>query len=98
MPGPGGIHGQPLADQDRERQRAELPSDPGPSVPFAAGDDERAAAGQGPPQPRQAAAPADVQDQVVMLAAVGEVRAGVVEIGLDLILDALERTAAGDTA
>jgi len=33
-----------------------------------------------------------------MLAAVGEVRAGVVEIGLDLILDALERTAAGDTA
>jgi len=48
---PGDERGQPLADQHRERQRAELPSDPGPSGPFAADDDERSVARQGPPQP-----------------------------------------------
>ena len=51
--------------EHRERHRAKLPPDPGHVAAFAADDDERSAGSQGPPQPRQAAVPADVEDQVV---------------------------------
>ena len=79
------IHGQPLGHHRREHERPELPPDSGPLAAFAASDDERPVGSECPPQPRQAAVPADVQDQVIVLAAVGKVLPGVVDdlVGAD---------------
>ena len=51
----------------------------------AASDDERPFGGECPPEPCQMAAPRDVEDQVIMLAAVGEAFPGVVDylVGAD---------------
>jgi hypothetical protein len=76
---PGDERGQPLAHQRRERERPELSADPGPLGALADGDNERSGGSECPPEPREAAVPADVEDQVIVLAAVGEVVPGVVD-------------------
>jgi hypothetical protein len=48
---PGDVHGQPLANHQREQQRADLPPDPGPLGVFATGDDQRSPGGERPPEP-----------------------------------------------
>jgi len=63
------VHGQPLGHHRREHERTDLPSDSGPLAAFAASDDERPVGSECPPQPRQAAVPAGVEDQVIVLAA-----------------------------
>ena len=59
--------------------------DSGPLTAFATGDDERPGGGERSPEPRRAAVAADVEDQVIALAAVGEVLPGVVDdlVGAD---------------
>ena len=63
----------------RDHQRAELPPDPGPPAALAAGDDQRPFGSERPPQPGQAVVAADVEDQVIVPVAVGEVGPGVVD-------------------
>ena len=50
-----------------------------PSSPFASGDDEGPLGGEGAPEACQRGVPADVEDQVVALIALGEVLARVVD-------------------
>jgi hypothetical protein len=75
----GDVHGQPLRNHRRERERTDLPPDSGPLAALAASDHEGALGGECPPQPREGAVSADVENQVIVLAAVGEVLPGVVD-------------------
>ena len=47
----GDEHGQPLGHHRRERERTELPPDPGPLAAFVTSDNEGALRGECPPQP-----------------------------------------------
>src|SRR5215208_5301744 len=72
---------QLLAHERGQHERADLAigtSEP-PSSPFASNDDEGPPRSEGPPEACQRRVPADVQDQIVALIALGEVLAGVVD-------------------
>src|SRR5215211_3670009 len=76
-----------LAHERGQHERPELAicaSEP-PSSPFASNDDEGPPGGEGAPQVCQRRVPADVEDQVVALIALGEILARVVDdvIGAD---------------
>ena len=70
-----------LPDEWRQRHCSYLaPSTTGEPVAVLAADDDQGALGvQCSPQPRHAVASSDVENQVVLLAAVGEVGSGVVD-------------------
>src|SRR5215831_19826924 len=55
LPVLGDVHGQPLAHHRRDRERPELPPDPGPPAAFTTGNDQRPSRSERPPQPGQAA-------------------------------------------
>src|SRR5215217_5417359 len=72
---------QLLAHERREHHRPELAigaSEP-PSSPFTANDNEGPPGGEGAPKACQRGVPADVEDQVVALFALGEVLLSVVD-------------------
>jgi hypothetical protein len=71
---------QSVAHERREGECTDLPADAGPcAASFAPDDDQGPLEGEGPPEPRETAVPADVEDQVVAPDSVGEVLSGVVD-------------------